>query len=101
MSGISKSRHTSTEFMNKRTHVIIPEQLVKEIDRLVGSRRRSSFLTEAAEEKITSLRQLAALDAIKGAWKDSDHPELKQGSAKWVKKLRQETDRRLKKVTTR
>jgi Arc/MetJ-type ribon-helix-helix transcriptional regulator len=87
--------------MNKRTHVIIPEQLVKEIDSLVGSRRRSSFLTEAAEEKITRLRQLAALDAIKGAWKDSDHPELKQGSAKWVKKLRQETDRRLKKVTTR
>jgi hypothetical protein len=87
--------------MNKRTHVIIPEQLVKEIDGLVGSRRRSSFLTEAAEEKITRLRQLAALDAIKGAWKDSDHPELKQGSAKWVKKLRQETDRRFKKVTTR
>ena len=87
--------------MNKRTHVIIPEQLVKEIDSLVGSRRRSSFLTEAAEEKITRLRQLAALDAIKGAWKDSDHPELKQGSAKWVKKLREENDRRLKKVTTR
>ena len=73
---------------------------MKEIDSLVGSRRRSSFLTEAAEERITSLRQLAALDVIKGAWKDSDHPELKHGSVKWVKKLRQETDRCFKKLTT-
>jgi len=27
-----------------------------------------------------------------------DHPELKQGAAKWVKKLRQDYDRRLGKV---
>jgi Arc/MetJ-type ribon-helix-helix transcriptional regulator len=87
--------------MNKRTHVVIPEQLVQEIDTLVGSRQRSSFLTEAAKEKLTRLRQLAALDAVKGAWKDNDHPELKQGSVKWVKKLRQETDRRFTKITTR
>ena len=52
-------------------------------------------------KKITSLRQIAALDAVKGAWKDSDHPELKHGSVKWVKKLRQENERRFEKVTTR
>jgi hypothetical protein len=57
----------------KRTHVVIPEQLVKEI------------------------RQLKSLDASAGAWKDSDHPELNAGSARWVKKVRQENERRFQK----
>jgi len=33
-----------------RTHVVLSEQLVKDIDMLVGSRQRSRFLTQAAEE---------------------------------------------------
>jgi hypothetical protein len=81
----------------KRTHVVIPEQLVKEIDTLVGSRQRSSFLTQAAERELMRLRQLKSLDTSAGAWKDSDHPELKAGSAKWVKKVRQENERRFRK----
>jgi hypothetical protein len=36
----------------KRMHVVLGERLIKDIDRLVGPRRRSSFLTEAAEEKL-------------------------------------------------
>ena len=81
----------------KRTHVVLEERLVKDIDRLVGTRRRSSFLTEAAEEKLMRYRQIEALKAARGAWKDKDHPELKQGSAKWVRKMREESERRLKK----
>jgi hypothetical protein len=86
---------------SKRTHVVLEEKLVKDIDRLVGPRQRSSFLTEAAQEKLMRFRQIAALKAAAGAWKDEDHPELKQGSAKWVRKMRQESERRLKKVTVR
>jgi Arc/MetJ-type ribon-helix-helix transcriptional regulator len=85
----------------KRTHVVLSEQLVKDIDALVGSRRRSSFLTEAAEEKLMRLRQLKALEAAAGSWKDKDHPELKQGAAKWVEKLRAQDEKRFQKVTTR
>ena len=85
----------------KRTHVVLSDQLVKEIDSLVGTRRRSSFLTQAAEHELMRLRQLKALGALAGAWKDKDHPELKQGAAKWVKKQRQESERRFQKVTTR
>lgn len=86
--------------MNKRTHVVLSEQLVKDIDKLVGGRQRSSFLTQAAEKELMRLRQLKALEDVAGAWKDKDHPELKHGSAKWVRKLRQENERRFKKVTT-
>ncbi len=82
----------------KRTHVVIPEQLVKEIDTLVGSRQRSAFLTQAAEEKLMRHRQLKAIEAAAGAWKDKDHPELKQGAAKYVEKLRKLDERRFKKL---
>jgi hypothetical protein len=77
--------------------VVIPEQLVKDIDTLAGSRQRSTFRTEAAEEKLMRYRQLAAIDAAAGAWKDKDHPELKPGAAKYISKLRRHDEKRFQK----
>jgi Arc/MetJ-type ribon-helix-helix transcriptional regulator len=84
--------------MNKRTHVVLSDQLVKEIDTLVGSRQRSNFLTQAAERELMRRRQMKALDEVV-PWNEKDHPELKQGAARYVRKLRREYDQRLKKVT--
>ena len=83
----------------KRTHIVISEKLATDIDRLVGKRGRSSFLAQAAERELLRLRQIKALDAASGAWKDNDHPELKEGSAAWVKKIRIENERRSSKLT--
>lgn len=85
----------------KRTHIVIPAQLVAQIDTLVGKRGRSAFLAQAASKELMRLRQIRALEVAAGAWKDTDHPELKQGSGPWVKKLRRDYDRRLKKATSR
>ena len=85
----------------KRTHIVIPQQLVAEIDTIVGKRGRSAFLTQAAEKELMRLRQIKALESAAGSWKDKDHPELNQGASKWVKKLRQEYDQRFEKVTSR
>ena len=86
--------------MNRRTHVVLSDQLVKDIDILVGSRQRSVFITQAAEKELMRRRQLQALNQLV-PWNEKDHPELKQGAAKYVRKLRREYDRRFKKVTTR
>jgi hypothetical protein len=85
----------------KRTHIVIPQQLVAEIDILVGKRGRSTFLTQAAEKEVMRLRQLKAVEAAAGSWKDKDHPELKQGAAKWVDKLRRQDEKRFQKITAR
>jgi hypothetical protein len=85
----------------KRTHIVISQQLVAEIDTIVGKRGRSAFLTQAAEKELMRLRQIKALESAAGSWKDKDHPELKDGAAQWVKKLRQEYDQRFEKVTRR
>ena len=81
---------------NKRTHVVIPEQLVREIDSVVGHRQRSSFITQAAQKELLRMRQHEALLSTAGGWKDKDHPELKAGAAQWVKKMRQESEHRLR-----
>ena len=86
---------------NSRTHIVIPRELVIEIDRVVGKRGRSSFLTQAAERELMRRRQVDALNAAAGAWKDKDHPELRRGAAAWVQKLRLENERRLKKTSAR
>ena len=85
---------------NKRTRIVIPEQLVEEIDTLVGKRARSSFLTNAAWREIKQLRMLKALEAS-GAWSDKDHPELKSGAAKYAEKIRKEQEKRFERVTRR
>jgi hypothetical protein len=84
--------------MKRRTHVVLSEQLVKDIDDLVGGRQRSSFLTQAAERELMRLRQLKALDELV-PWDEKQHPELKPGAAKYVRKLRRQDEQRFKKVT--
>ncbi len=79
----------------KRTHIVIPQDLVAEIDSVVGQRGRSAFLAQAAEKELLRLRQIKALEAAAGSWKDKDHPELKSGAAKWVNNLRRELDVRV------
>ena len=79
----------------------MPEHLVARIDVIVGKRGRSKFLTQAAEKELMRLRQLKAIEAAAGSWKDKDHPELKQGAARWVDKLRRQDEKRFQEVVAR
>lgn len=85
----------------RRTHIVIPDSLVSEIDRLVGKRGRSEFLTQAAEKELRRLQQIKALEGAAGAWKDKNHPELRGGAAQWVRQLRKESEQRLHKSARR
>ena len=82
----------------KRTHVVVSEELVKEIDRLSGKRKRSWFITQAVRKEIQRLNFLKAVKETAGAWKDEDHPEFKKGVDNWVRSLREEDEKRLKKI---
>ena len=70
----------------KRTHIVMPEQLVARIDIIVGKRGRSKFLTQAAGKELMRLGQLKALEAAAGSWKDKDHPEMNHGAANWSRR---------------
>jgi Arc/MetJ-type ribon-helix-helix transcriptional regulator len=81
----------------KRTHVSMPDQLLADIDELFGKGNRSAFLTELADREVRRQKLLRALDDAAGCWKEEDHPELKNGSAAWVRELREGWDTRLPK----
>ena len=79
-------------------HIAIPEELLREIDAEVGRDARETFLTETLQAALQKRRLLAFLESDEAVWKEEDHPEWAEGSAAWVRSLRQESDRRIPKV---
>jgi len=73
-----------------RVHALLPKDVVDEIDRSVGARRRSAFLTEAARHELRRNRQLRALEEFAGSLKDVDIPgwETSESAAEWVRQQR-------------
>src|SRR3981081_661593 len=78
--------------MPRRAHILLPDDLLREIDSLVGPRGRSAFLVETARNEVRRHRLLPFLESKDPAWKDQDHPELADGARNWVRKLRAESE---------
>src|SRR2546425_10810451 len=76
----------------RRTHVLLPEDLIQEIDELVGPRGRSAFLVDTARNEVRRQRLLQFLQNKEAVWKDEDHPELAEGAAAWVRRARAEDE---------
>jgi Arc/MetJ-type ribon-helix-helix transcriptional regulator len=74
----------------RRAHVVMPEDLLREIDARVGQRRRSEFIQEAIEEKLARLCRVEAFERVVGSLKDVDVPgwETPEAAARWVHDLR-------------
>ncbi len=72
-----------------RTHVVMDDEVLEQIDEIAGRRGRSRFLEEAAKEKIARLRLLETLRETAGAI-SSDHPHWKdpRSTAEWVRATR-------------
>lgn len=71
-----------------RAHIAFPEDLAAQIDELAGERGRSAFVVETMRAEVRRRRMMDFLNDPIPAWKDEDHPELAEGSAAWVRKLR-------------
>ena len=78
----------------RRAHIWLPQELLSEIDEIVGPRGRSAFLLETAREALKRRKLLRFLASDDVVWKDENHPELAKGTAKWVRGLRQESEAR-------
>jgi hypothetical protein len=76
-----------------RTHVVMPTDLLREIDALAGQRGRSAFITEVLADAVKRRKLRSILDSRDPIWKAEDHPELKRGSAAWVSKMRTTEER--------
>jgi hypothetical protein len=79
---------------SQRAHIVLPQDLIEEIDLVVGPRGRSAFLVETARAELHRRRLLSFLRSDQPAWKEQDHPEFGRGSTLWVKKLRRQSEGR-------
>jgi len=77
-----------------RTHLIAPRELIEEVDRLVGPRKRSEFFTEALNEKLTREKLLRATRHAMSLPAELDVPgwETPEAVSKWVRDIRTESD---------
>jgi hypothetical protein len=85
----------------KRAHIVLPEDLVREIDKIAGARGRSAFLADLAEREIRRQKLLQLFRRKEPIWKNEDHPELKAGAAAWVRKMRVADEARFDRIQKR
>jgi Arc/MetJ-type ribon-helix-helix transcriptional regulator len=82
--------------LRRRTHVVLPDELLHELDARVGPRRRSEFIRQAIEEKLNQLRRVEAFEQVVGSNGDWETPEWEtpERAIEWVRSLRQEWESR-------
>jgi hypothetical protein len=83
---------------SQRAHIVLPQELIEEIDSVVGPRGRSAFLVETARAELRRRRLLTFLRDDQPAWSEKDHPELAAGAGAWVRRLRSEGEKRIPKA---
>jgi metal-responsive CopG/Arc/MetJ family transcriptional regulator len=86
--------------MKAKAHLVIPQEILEEVDQLAGKKRRSLFIAQAALEKLEKERFLKALEETQGGWSDKNHPELrsKRDVEKYVKEKRRSYRKRVKRI---
>ena len=72
----------------KQANFLLPEDLLEELKATVSKRQQSKVVAQALKKELKRLRLEKALDNSFGAWKDSDHADLKGGTEAFVRKLR-------------
>jgi hypothetical protein len=75
----------------------IPEELAHELDLLAQAehKRRTPYVVDVLWRDVKRNKQRQALKLSSGAWNPGHHPELAQGGAAYVEKIRSEPDERL------
>lgn len=78
--------------MTVRTNLLLPEHLVREIDRYAGRRGRSRYVAEALEARLRRDRLRDAGEATAGTLNAEDYPywATPEKVVEWVRKSRAE-----------
>jgi len=80
-----------------RTHIVMPEQVIRQLDRLVGSQGRSKFVVEAVVVRISYIRLQQVARKVVGSLRDTPISgwETSENASAWVREERREADAKL------
>jgi hypothetical protein len=77
-----------------RVHITLEDEVVRELDRRVGPRRRSSFVAHAVQQALDDERRWELIESSFGEIADEGH-EWDDGAAAWVHAQRRLDERRV------
>lgn len=72
----------------KQANFLLPEDVIEELKATVPKRQQSRVVTDALRKELKRIKLGKALCDSFGAWRDSDHPELEQGTDARIRSLR-------------
>jgi hypothetical protein len=72
----------------KQANFLLPEDLLDELKMTVSKRQQSKVVADALRKELKRLKLEKVFQTSFGAWKDKNHPELKEGTETFVRKLR-------------
>jgi hypothetical protein len=76
--------------MNVRTNLLLPADLVKQVDHFAGPRGRSRYVAEALERSIRRDRLREVIEQTAGAWAENPMWKSSEDVVEWVRALRSE-----------
>ncbi len=72
----------------KQANFLLPEDVLDELKASVPKRQQSKVVAQALRKELKRIKLAKALQSSFGAWREKDHPELKQGTEAFVRGLR-------------
>jgi hypothetical protein len=86
--------------MKVKAHLVIPKEILEEVDQIAGKRGRSLFIAKATLEKLEREHFLKILEETRGAWADKRHPDLRrsQDVETYLSKHRESLEKRLERL---
>jgi metal-responsive CopG/Arc/MetJ family transcriptional regulator len=81
--------------MSRRTNLLLPEELVTEVDRIAGPRGRSRYISDAVQARLRRDRLLEAVEQTAGSLAAEDYPQWStpENVVAWVRARRAEVSR--------
>ena len=76
-----------------RIHIALPDDLVAQLDRRVGARKRSAFIANLIERGLDDERRWDDIEAAIGGLQDKGH-DWDEDPAEWVRRQRRGDSRR-------
>lgn len=79
--------------MNVRTNLLLPKDLVDEVDHFAGERGRSRYVAEALRARLKRDRLKEVIERTAGVLRPEDYPEWSTSEkvVEWVRERRSET----------
>ena len=77
-----------------RVHISLDDDLVRELDRRVGTRRRSAFIAQAVAQALDDDRRWELIESAVGSISDEGH-DWDADAAGWVRSQRHADQRRV------